>query len=230
MSDRVHVTIDKPVMRSAAHHSHVSLRAAFDSRGAWEVPASYGSELVEVEALTTGIGLADVSARAKLHLSGAIESLVSQLTGGQLDVGAIYSSTSGGRVARLSRDWALVLGAPSTETVVLTALIQDPDGADMATDVTSAMSGFVVAGPRTEELFARSVRLDFSQIEPGHCVATQWARIPAVLCVLENARPMVEMYVGSEHGRYAWSTLVELGERLGGIPVGWKALEASGWM
>ncbi len=217
-------------MRSAAHHSHVSLRAAFETRGAWEVPASYGSELVETEALSSGIGLADVSARAKLHLSGAIDSLVSQLTGGHLDVGSIYSSTSGGRVARLSRDWAMVLGAPSTEGPVLAALIQDPDGADMATDMTSAMSGFVIAGPRTEELFARSLRLDFSQIQPGRCLATRWARIPAVLCFLEHPGPMVEMYVGSEHGRYAWSTLVELGERLGGIPVGWKALEASGWL
>jgi hypothetical protein len=41
--------------------------------------------------------------------------------------------------------------------------------------------------------------------------------------------PAVELYVGSEYGRYAWQTLRTLSEDLGGAPVGWQALEAVAW-
>jgi glycine cleavage system aminomethyltransferase T len=218
-----------PVMRSAAHRSHTDLGATFEVRGAWEVPASYGSEPRETEAMGAGLAIADISARGKLHLSGAIDALMQRMTGEAVDPMRTAAITSGGVVARVGRDLALALLEPSAEFGALAAVEREPTEDAMATDATSAMSGFLVAGPLIKELFARSVTVDVEAIQPGRCLATRWAHIPAILVVSTPATPIVEMYVGSEYGRYAWRTLLELGDKLGGIPVGWKSLEASGW-
>ena len=223
-------TITKtPVMRSAAHRSHLDLGATFEARGAWEVPASYGPEAAETEAIRSGLAVADISARAKLHLSGSIDAVVRRMAGGDVDPTRMAAITSGGVVARVARDFALALFEPSAETDALTALEGELTGDAMATDATSALSGYMVAGPLVKQLFARSVTVDVEEIQAGRCLGTRWAHIPAVLVVSTPAAPIVEIYVGSEYGRYAWSTLLELGNKLGGIPVGWKAIEASGW-
>jgi glycine cleavage system aminomethyltransferase T len=137
--------------------------------------------------------------------------------------------TSGGTVARVARDLALALFEPSAEIDALAAIEGEPTPDAMATNVTSAISAFLVAGPKLDELFARSMTVNVEQIQPGRCLAVRWAQIPAILVVSTPATPLVEMYIGSEYGRYAWRTLLELSHRLGGIPVGWKSLESAGW-
>jgi glycine cleavage system aminomethyltransferase T len=218
-----------PVMRSAAHRSHTQLGASFEFRGAWDVPAAYGSEAAETKAITTGLAVADISARGKLHLSGSIDAVLSRMAGAAVEPMQTSAITSGGMVARVARDFALALFEPSMETDALTALEGELAGDAIATDATSAMSGFLIAGPLLNQLFARSLTVDVEEIKPGRCLAARWANIPAVLVVSAPAAPMVEMYVGSEFGRYAWTTLLELSDRLGGAPVGWKALETAGW-
>lgn len=217
------------VMRSAAHKSHSDLGATFEARGVWEVPASYGSEPRETEAMRAGLAFADVSARGKLHLSGSIDALVRLMTRDAVEPMRTAAITSGGVVARVARDFALALFGASAETDALTAVERELTGDAMATDATSALSGFVVAGPLSKQLFARSLTIDVEEIQPGRCLAARWAYIPAIVVIPTTATPMVEMYVGSEYGRYAWRTLLELGEKHGGIPVGWKSLESAGW-
>jgi glycine cleavage system aminomethyltransferase T len=218
-----------PLMRSTAHRSHVALGATFEVRGVWEVPAAYGSEQQEAEAIRAGLAIADISARGKLHLSGSIDPLVRHMTGGALDPMHAAGMTSGGVVARVARDFALALLEPSAETAALTALEDQLTWDAMVTDSTSAMSGYLVAGPLIKELFARSLTVDVEEIQPGRCLAARWAHIPAILVVSKPAAPVVEIYVGSEYGRYAWRILLELAGKLGGIPVGWGSLESSGW-
>jgi glycine cleavage system aminomethyltransferase T len=218
-----------PVMRSAAHKSHSDLGATFAPRGAWEVPVSYGSEPREAEAMQAGLAIADISARAKLHLSGSIDALVRRMTGDAVDPMRTAAITSGGMVARVARDFALALFGASAEADALVAVEGELDGDAMATDATSALSGYLLTGPLIKQLFARSLTIDVEEIQPGRCLAARWAHIPAILVISTPAAPVVEMYVGSEYGRYAWRTLLELGEKLGGIPVGWQALEAAGW-
>jgi len=223
------IEVKTPVMRSAAHRSHTDLGASFERRGAWEVAASYGSESRETQAINAGLAVADISARGKLHLSGSIDALVSRMTGDAVEPTRAAAITSGGVVARVARDFALALFEPSAETDALAAVEGELSGDAMATDMTSALSGFLVAGPHVKQLFARSLTVDVEEIQPGRCLPTRWAHIPAILVVSTLSTPLVEIYVGSEYGRYAWRTLVELGERLGGVPVGWTALEAAGW-
>ena len=223
------IELKAPVMRSAAHRSHMDLGATFEHRGAWEVPASYGSEPAEAEAIRNGLAICDVSARGKLHLSGAVDSVLSRMAGAGVEPMQTAAITSGGTVARVARDFALALFEPSAETDALAALDAEQTPEAMATNVTSAISGFLVAGPLLDQLFARSMSVNIEEIQPGRCLAVRWAQIPAILVVSTLAAPIVEMYVGSEYGRYAWRTLLDLSHRLGGIPVGWKSLESAGW-
>jgi len=223
------IELKTPVMRSAAHRSHVDLGATFEPRGAWEVPASYGSEPAESEAIRNRLAIADISARGKLHLSGAVDSLLSRMAGAAVDPMQTAAIKSGGTVARVARDLALALFEPSAETDALAAIEAEVTPDAMATNVTSAISGFLVAGPMLDQLFARSMSVNVGEIQPGRCLAARWAQIPAILVVSTLATPMVELYVGSEYGRYAWKTLLDLSHRLGGIPVGWKSLDSAGW-
>ena len=223
------IELKTPVMRSAAQRSHTDLGATFEPRGAWEVPASYGSEPAESEAIRNGLAIADISARGKLHLSGAVDSLLSRMAGAEVEPMRAVAITSGGTVARVARDLAFALFEPSGETDALAAIDAELTPDAMATTVTSAISRFLVAGPKLDQLFARSMSVNVEEIQPGRCLVARWAQIPAIMVVSTPATPMVEMYVGSEYGRYAWRTLLELSHKLGGIPVGWKSLETAGW-
>jgi glycine cleavage system aminomethyltransferase T len=215
----------EPVMRSVVNRAHAAMGATFERRGTWTVPALYGSGEQEVAALSTSLGFADISARGKIHLSGAVDPLVRSLAGALLDPLATAPIKSGGLVARLGRDWALALLAPSAEADVMRSLEPMENGGAMATDVTSALSAFLVAGPRLDELLARTLTIDPADLASARCVATTWARIPAVLVTRDLPQPAVELYVGSDHGRYAWETL----RRHAGTPVGWRAIESWGW-
>jgi len=179
--------------------------------------------------MRSGLVYADVSARGKLHLAGAVEPSVRSLTGASLDPGRTAAIASGGLVARVARDWALALLPPAAEDATLKSLGAVPTSPASVTDVTSAMSGFLAGGPRLRELLAQTLTIDLAGLQPGRCVAASWARIPAVLLMRDLGTPAVELYVGSEYGRYAWETLQQLGRTLGGAPIGWRALESAGW-
>jgi glycine cleavage system aminomethyltransferase T len=214
-----------PIMRSVVHRKHAAIGAVFESRGAWSVPALYGSVDQEIAALDAMLGFADISARGKLQLSGAVDDYLQTLTGGALEPLHTASIPSGGTVARIAPDWALALFAPSTEGKVIRALDQQRSAGAMATDVTGALSGFLVAGPRLEDFLARTITIDPADVRSGRCVTASWARIPATLVMKDLREPAIEIYVSSDHGRYAWEVL----QRLAGTPVGWQALEAWGW-
>jgi len=171
------------------------------------------------------LGFADVSARGKLQLSGAVDHHVRFLTGNTLEPLHTAPVTSGGLLARIARDWGLALLEPSAERDVMLGLAERETDHALATDVTSALSGFLVAGPLLPEFLERTVHEDLSGVLAGRCAAASWARIPAVLVMKDLASPAVEIYVSSDHGRYAWEVL----QRLGGTPIGWRALEQWGW-
>jgi glycine cleavage system aminomethyltransferase T len=219
----------RPVMRCPAHRAHAAMGAVFDMRGPWQVPALYGSEDLENEALRSGLAYSDVSAQGKVHLTGDLDPLVRMLTSGAVDPLRTAGIAGGGLVARPARDWAIALLPPSRDDQILGELENEAGITAMATDVTSSLSGFLVAGPLLPELLSRSVTLDLREITPGVCVATSWARIPAILVAGDLNGTAAELYVGSEYGRYAWQALRDMCGRLGGVPVGWTALESAGW-
>jgi glycine cleavage system aminomethyltransferase T len=151
------------------------------------------------------------------------------LTGSALDPGQAAAIASGGLTGRIARDWAMALLRPSGEEATMKALTAATGSDVSVTDLTSAIAGFLVGGPRLGELLARTLTVDVAAFEAGRCIAASWARIPAVMVVRKLDATVVELYVGSEYGRYAWETLQRLGEALGGQPVGWRGLDALGW-
>jgi len=76
---------NEPVMRSVVHRKHAALGATFERRRAWSVPVVYGSGDDEIAALRSTLGFADISARGKLHLGGAVDDHIRSLTGAAID-------------------------------------------------------------------------------------------------------------------------------------------------
>lgn len=222
-----------PVRRSPAHRRHLDLGAEFVTEARWEIPASYGPEENERQVIEGGLAIADITARSKVDLRGAIDLPLSSLA--EAPPGAISVATADGsaagrmHLARVGSEWAIVLAEPDGGERCLTAVERAADGYEvLVTDVTGLYAGFALAGPRALELLSRLTALDLSGLRAGTCSAARVAEIPGIL-VRTAHDGIVELYVGSEYGRYAWETLLEVGEGLGGAPVGWNALRARGW-
>jgi glycine cleavage system aminomethyltransferase T len=210
-------------------------------RAGWEIPASYRPIDDERRAIAEGLAVADVSARGKLDCRGGVEpALASLVPPGAPPVGRVGVTAAEGpdraMVARLAVDRALVLGgpgealyAPHAAESTLEASAPAARSGTMLTDATSLLAGFALLGPRTFDLLARLTSFDLGELDPGTCAATRLADVTAQLVRSGEAPDAVEVYVGSEYGRFAWETLMAAGSPLGGQPVGWDALRAEGW-
>ena len=202
-------------MRTPAHRIHAGLGARFTRRDGWEIPAAYGSVEEERAAIKAGLALADVTPRGKIDLRGRVDEILGRLaTGPQV------------RVARLSAQWALLFTPPGEAGRWLPLAEEAAGASGMATDATSIYTGIALLGPKRDEVIARLTSTNVARLDNGGATGLQLARIPAVLLMGERA---VEIYAGSEYGRYLWRTVSELVVKSGGRPVGWDALTAEGW-
>jgi glycine cleavage system aminomethyltransferase T len=207
-----------PVMRSPLAEPHRRLGAEFAVQGGWEVPLSYGDVERERRAIHEGLGIADITARGKIDLRGAVDSSLANLL-----------QTRNAQLARLSRDWALVFTPAGSLKSALHLMEQAADRLTMVTDATSIYAGLALVGPRVPDVLLRLTATDLGQLKPGHSVATQMLRIPAILLRRDLRVMVVEAYVGSEFARYAWEAIFTAGHPLEPDAVGWDALRAEGW-
>ena len=203
-----------PIARSPVHHLHRQLGASFRRAGAFEVPAGYGDPEAERRAIREGLALADVSARSKIDLRGAVDAAQARLQTGP-DV----------LCARLSGEWALLLGGPEGGAALVEAARTALDGGGIAWDATSVYAAFALAGPRVLDLLARLTAFDAASLPAGTAAAARLAKIPAILLASSSSPwKRVELLVPSEYGRYAWEALLQAGHPLDARPVGWDAL------
>lgn len=207
-----------PVMRSPITELHRRLGAQLGIQDGWEVPRRYQDIDLERRAIKNSLGIADISARGKIDVRGAVNSALSRLP-----------ETRGATLARISRSWALVLTTPAGLVASLQLLETAADHATMVTDATSIYAGIALLGPAVPELLLRLTAYDPSLLTPGQSVATQMLRMPAVLLRRELPIIAVEAYVPSEFARYAWESVLEAAQPLEPEPVGWDALVAEGW-
>jgi glycine cleavage system aminomethyltransferase T len=188
----------------------------FVEEAGWEVPASFGDDAAERSAIRDRVAIADITARAKVDVRGAVP----------LALPVPAEAT----VARISASWAIVLAAPNGEESVLSALAPVAAAPDvMVTDVTHLHAGFALVGPAVGRLLERVTSWDPAALPPGEAQAAPIVEIPAVVVRPVAAPSWVEVYVPMEYGRYAWQELVGTIASLGGAPVGWQALRAEGW-
>jgi hypothetical protein len=97
------------------------------------------------------------------------------------------------------------------------------------TDATHLFAGFALAGPGIADVIERATSWDLATLAPGEATGAPIVEIPALMARRDLVAPVLEAYVGTEYGRYAWETLSALVVGLGGEPVGWQALRAEGW-
>ena len=207
------------VKRSPAHRQQLALGASFAREAKWEIPRLYGAVEDERRAVREGLGLADISARGKIDLRGSIDAAAARLP-----------STEDAVLARISRRWALVLTTPAGLARGLSVLEAAAQPSVLVTEASSIYAGFALVGPRVPEFLLRLTAIDPFELIARTCVAAQMLKVPVVLVRRDLPRIVVEAYLPSEYGRYAWESLMVIGAPLGVRPVGWDALRAEGWV
>ena len=131
--------------------------------------------------------------------------------------------------ARIARDWALVLGPPGAEANLVRRLEEAAGAGSMVTDATHLFAGFALCGPRLSDLLHRVTAWHPATLAVGSGTGAPIADVRAVVVRRDLPLPTMEVYVGTEHGRYVWETLLDVAEGLGGGAVGWSALREAGW-
>lgn len=208
----------QPVMRSPMSALHEKLGAQLTVLDGWQIPRRYQDVQHERDAIHSGLGIADITARGKIDIRGPLNAALSNLP-----------ASRGATLARISREWALVLTPAARLSSALDLLTRTAERTAMVTDATSIYAGVALLGPTVDELLIRLVNVDPSTLIEGDCLATQLLRVPAILLRRASAISVVEIYLPSEFGRYAWEALFNVAQPLHPVAVGWDALAAEGW-
>jgi glycine cleavage system aminomethyltransferase T len=204
-----------PIRRSPAARLSSRRGAVFVEEAGWEIPASYGDDAAERAAIREGVAIADITARAKVDIRG--------------DLPAELFAPAGAIVARVSREWAVILGEPDTEAALMRATEPLAGPRTMVTEVTHLFSGFALVGPRLPEVIERATSWDLATLARGEATGAPIAEVRALVLRRDIAAVVLEVYVATELARYVWEALSGIVGGLGGAPVGWQALRAEGW-
>ena len=204
-----------PIRRSPAARLSSRRGAVFVEEAGWEIPASYGDDAAERAAIRDGVAIADITARAKVDIRG--------------DLPEELFTPAGAIVARISREWAVILGEPDTEADLMRAIEPLAGPRTMVTDVTHLFSGFALVGPRLPEVIERATSWDLATLARGEATGAPIAEVRALVVRRDIAAVVLEVYVATELARYVWEALSGIVGGLGGAPVGWQALRAEGW-
>jgi glycine cleavage system aminomethyltransferase T len=207
--------VKAPIRRSPAARLSSRRGAVFVEEAGWEIPASYGDDAAERAAIRDGVGIADITARAKVDVRGDLPEEIF------VPADAI--------VARISREWAVVLGEPNAEADLLRPVERLAGPRTMVTDVTHLFSGFALVGPRVPDVIERATSWDAAALGRGEATGAPIADVRALMVRRDMAAVVLEVYVATELARYVWEALSEVVDGLGGAPVGWQALRAEGW-
>ncbi len=222
------------VARTPLHHWHVEHGARLADNDGWQVAAVYSAVEREIAAARAGLGLADLSAFAKVSVLGkGVAALTRALRGEApelkpLDVAALTAPVSA-LACRLTEEQLLLLANTTQAKPLddqLTALTQGHLA--VSADVTSAYAGFALVGPHIDELLAQLSSLDV--LPAGSCAETNLAGVQALLArPPEQALPEVRVHVSWDLGEFVWERLLETGRGLGIVPLGldaWRRLRS----
>jgi sarcosine oxidase subunit alpha len=226
------LTTRSPVARTPLHHWHATHGARFADRDGWQVVTAYSNPEQEAEAARAGLGLADVSAFAKISLRGpGVPSLVPSLVGDSAarNPGDVAVVPDGAALAcRLTEDHLLMLASVPKATGLSQRLAGLPSVAGvMQTDVTSALAGFWVMGLRLDEFLRRLTHLDVrpASLPVNSCAETALAGVEALLVrSAELAVPSLRIYVAWDLAEYVWERMMDAGRDGQITPVGLEAL------
>lgn len=213
-----------PVARTPLHDWHHAHGARFVERDGWQVVAAYSGADPEAAAARAGLGLADVSAFAKVSLRGrGVRAAVPSLAPGR--VGLPGESVL---ACRLTDDHLLLLASAPTAPPLFQRLAESHDGAPLVrTDATSAYAGFEIIGPHLEGCLRRLTHLDVrpAALPVNCCAETALVGVEGLLVRLDRGPlPALRVYVAWDLGEYVWERIVAAGGDVPVTPLGLEAL------
>jgi glycine cleavage system aminomethyltransferase T len=217
------------VARTPLHHWHAARGARFADQDGWQVVAAYSSAEPKAAGARAGLGLADVSAGAKLSLRGpAVSSLVASLVPESAALrprGVAGVRDEKALLCRLTEDHLLVLASTAILSPRLARLGEGQ--AVVRTDVTSAYASFELIAPQLEVILSWLTDLDVThEVLPANsCAETGLAGVEAVLVRSgQRSLPAMRILVAWDVGEYIWERILNAGGEVPVVPVGLEAL------
>jgi sarcosine oxidase subunit alpha len=200
------------------------------------VVAHYSSARQEAEAAQTGLGVADISAIAKLRFRGpGVAAFTKALVPGSaaLQPRGVAVVPGGTETAcRLTENHLLILSSTPAAPLLDERIPHPREGEPVIpTDVTSAYASFYLIGSQLEPLMRRLTALDIRQdfLPVNSCAETAVAGVDALLVRSgEIALPALRLYVAWDVGEYVWESLLETGREIPITPLGLEAMAVLG--
>lgn len=231
-----------PLARTPLHDWHVRRGAKFLASGPWQIANQYTTAEQEAAAARSNVGLADLSALAKVALRGpgVAEAVRRTVSGGAFQQrGVVQLLSSDGHTGssvlacRLTDDHVVLLAdSPSTESIESCLRQVELGPAMVRNDMTMALAGCGLVGPNSPAVLRQRCSLDtsFAAIPEGYCAETRLAGVHALLV----RPPAIEVratliYVAWDAGEYVWQRLFEAGRADEIAPLGmeaWRGLTA----
>jgi len=222
------------------HEQHQALGATFQPHGDWEVPRHYGHPQLEYEALHTGAGLADISSRGQVIVTGDdritwLQSIISQdilpLQPGQ----GRYSTFMDHKGKMLS--YFRVLIRPN-EVVI-------EDVGEVGEHTHSALRKFLLygtkakmakgnesqgllllSGPKAAGILKTAFGIEVENLASLQSISFTFEGIEAFLAKTdETGMADFELFVSLEALSSMWAHLLKIGEPEGLKPIGKATLE-----
>lgn len=227
--------------QSALHTTHQRLGAHFSPAGEWEMPAHYGDPIAEHHAVRTGVGIADLSHRGKLLVTGEdrvtwLQSIISNdilpLQCGDW----LYSSfmTHKGKMLSYFRVYRLEesllvedmgeAGAVTYETFRKFLLYGTKAKMKNSGDTWGII---LVSGPKAPDLIRQALDVDVAGLKPGTFLTHDLNGQAALIATTqETGEHDVEILMPNEAMDQAWNRLWETGEAVGLRAFGTEARES----
>jgi aminomethyltransferase len=222
---------------------HLKLGAQFGDLGGWEVPTSFGDVMTEHRAVRSGVGIADLSHRGRIRVTGEdritwLQSIISNdllpLKPGQ----GVYSSllTHKGKMLSYFRVYPLpdsvwvedVGDIGDTTFQALRKFLLYGTKAKME-QTTDSWGLLLVSGPRAAELISTTFQVDTHTLEALPLLNTLPTTIGPHQALLIRTEETGELDIGVlmpvDGIVTAWERLWETGTPMGLKPIGLEARE-----
>ncbi len=227
--------------QSALHTTHQRLEANFGPAGEWEMPLHYGDPIAEHHAVRTGVGIADLSHRGKLHVTGEdrvtwLQSIISNdilpLQSGDW----LYSSfmTHKGKMLSYFRVYRLEESLLVEDMGESGAVTYDTFRRFLLYGTKAKMKNsgdtwgiVLISGPKAPDLIRQALGVDVAGLKAGTFLTHDLNGQPALIATTqETGEHDVEILMPNEAMDQTWNRLWETGEAVGLRAFGTEARES----
>jgi len=232
---------ERPMKRSFLHGQHARLGAAFEEVTGWEIPAHYGDVAAEHRAVRQAVGIADLSHRGKLRVTGEdrvkwLQSVISNdilsLQPGQ----GRYSSvlTHKGKMLTYFRLYmqteAVMLEDAGeigeTTFQVLRKFLLYGTKAKME-NCAESWGLLLISGPKAPHVVQSAFGVDATGLNPVDFVTAQIGGHHALVMRTEETGEIdIEVLLPKDSLLSAWTSAMQAGAKLGIKAIGTHAREA----